>query len=113
MSTHGVDSLPGSNPYLPALQARGLSKTFGGVHAVAEVSFAVPRGSITGFLGPNGSGKSTTLRMILGLVHPESGDAVVGGVPFAQLDDPGRVVGAVLDDRGAHPRRTARAHLRM
>jgi len=103
-----------SGPYSspPALVARGLSKAFAGVDAVRDVSFVVPTGSITGLLGPNGSGKSTTLRMLLGLVHPDAGEAEVAGRPLAEHEIPGRVVGAVLDGRGAHPRRTARAHLR-
>lgn len=103
-----------TGPYRPppALAARGLSKAFAGIDAVRDVSFVVPTGSITGLLGPNGSGKSTTLRMLLGLVHPDAGEADVAGRPLAAHDVPGRVVGAVLDGRGAHPRRTARAHLR-
>ncbi|MFC7960555.1 ABC transporter ATP-binding protein [Rhodococcoides kroppenstedtii] len=103
-----------TGPYRPppALAARGLSKAFAGIDAVRDVSFVVPTGSVTGLLGPNGSGKSTTLRMLLGLVHPDAGEADVAGRPLAAHDVPGRVVGAVLDGRGAHPRRTARAHLR-
>lgn len=96
----------------PAVVARGLSKSYPGVDAVHDVSFEVPVGSVTGVLGPNGSGKSTTLRMLLGLVLPDSGTAEVSGAPLGAHPVPGRVVGAVLDGRGAHPRRTARAHLR-
>lgn len=110
MRTDGRVDISGTNE--PALQARSLTKSFGGVRAVSQVGFSVPRGSVTGFLGPNGSGKSTTLRMMLGLVQPDSGDASVDGVPYGRLTDPGRVVGAVLDGAGAHPRRTARRHLR-
>ncbi len=90
----------------------GLGKSFGPVEAVHDLSFTVEPGSVTGFLGPNGSGKTTTLRMILGLVTPSSGTALVEGVPFAELESPGRVVGAVLEVQGGHPKRTARAHLR-
>jgi ABC-2 type transport system ATP-binding protein len=88
-----------------------LSKQFGSVVAVDGVSFSVEPGAVTGFLGPNGSGKTTTLRMILGLVTPTAGAVQVNGGPYAQLPEPGRVVGAVLEAQGFHPARTARKHL--
>ncbi|MCW0212492.1 MAG: ATP-binding cassette domain-containing protein [Pseudonocardia sp.] len=91
----------------------GLGKRFGAVEAVRGLGFTVEPGLVTGFLGPNGSGKTTTLRMILGLVAPTSGTALVEGVPFASLDSPGRVVGAVLEAQGFHPARSARRHLRV
>jgi ABC-2 type transport system ATP-binding protein len=90
---------------------RELSKRFGSITAVDGVTFSVEPGAVTGFLGPNGSGKTTTLRMILGLVTPTSGGARVNGVPFAELANPARVVGAVLEAQGFHPGRTARKHL--
>nr|WP_084727873.1 ABC transporter ATP-binding protein [Rhodococcus yunnanensis] len=96
-----------------ALEAQGLTKVFGTVRAVSDLSFAVPRGSITGFLGPNGSGKTTTLRMILGLATPTSGVSYVAGAPFSALSNPARAVGAVLDSGSLHPRRTALRHLRI
>jgi ABC-2 type transport system ATP-binding protein len=88
-----------------------LSKQFGSVVAVDGVSFSVEAGAVTGFLGPNGSGKTTTLRMILGLVTPTAGGAQVNGGPYAELPEPARVVGAVLEAQGFHPARTARKHL--
>lgn len=91
---------------------QGLNKNFGPVSAVADLSFTVQPGSVTGFLGPNGSGKTTTLRMILGLVTPSSGTATINGVPFARLENPARVIGAVLEAQGFHPGRSARNHLR-
>jgi ABC-2 type transport system ATP-binding protein len=91
--------------------ANRLAKHFGPVPAVQDLSFTVQPGSVTGFLGPNGAGKTTTLRMILGLVTPNSGFATINGVGFQRLGTPGRVVGAVLDAQGFHPRRTARRHL--
>lgn len=106
-------SPPGTRPDAPAIAAHGLSKRFGSVQAVSNLSFAVPHGSITGFLGPNGSGKTTTLRMLLGLVHPDAGTSSVLGRPFDTLPDPARAVGAVLDARGPHPGRTALDHLRV
>ena len=94
------------------ITVEGLGKRFGPVEAVRDLTFAVEPGSVTGFLGPNGSGKTTTLRMILGLVGPTTGTALVEGVPFSALESPGRVIGAVLEVQGGHPKRTARAHLR-
>ncbi len=90
---------------------RELSKRFGAVDAVDGLTFTVEPGAVTGFLGPNGSGKTTTLRMILGLVTPTAGEARINGVPFTELAQPARAVGAVLEAQGFHPARTARAHL--
>lgn len=95
------------------VQVRGLTKTFGAVPAVTGLSFTARAGRVTGFLGPNGSGKTTTLRMLLGLVRPTSGTALVGDVPYAQLPHPRRTVGAVLEATGFHPGRRARDHLRV
>ncbi|HEY6749373.1 MAG TPA: ABC transporter ATP-binding protein [Mycobacteriales bacterium] len=91
----------------------GLSKSFGTVRAVDNLSFTVEPGSVTGFLGPNGAGKTTTLRMLLGLVTPTSGTATIGGVPYGQITLPMRTVGAVLEASSFHPARTARNHLRV
>ncbi len=92
---------------------QNLSKNFGQVAAVQNLSFQVEPGSVTGFLGPNGSGKTTTLRMLLGLVTPTSGFATINGQPFNRLGNPGRIVGGVLEAQGFHPGRTARDHLRV
>lgn len=97
----------------PALEAQALTKQFGTVRAVSDLSFVVPRGTVTGFLGPNGSGKSTTLRMLLGLVAPTSGVGLVNGVPFRTATHPARTVGAVLDSLSLHPKRSAEHHLRI
>ncbi len=93
------------------ITVRELSKRFGAVQAVDGLTFSVEPGAVTGFLGPNGSGKTTTLRMILGLVTPTAGETRINGMPFAELPQPARVVGAVLEAQGFHPARTARAHL--
>ncbi|SJN08759.1 ABC transporter, ATP-binding protein [Leucobacter sp. 7(1)] len=88
----------------------GLTKTFGSVRAVSDVTFTAAPGRVTGFLGPNGSGKTTTLAMILGLVRPDSGTATIGGVPYAELERPALTVGASLS-ADFHPAHTGRAHL--
>lgn len=95
------------------IEVRGLTKSFGTVKAVDDLTFTVPPGSITGFLGPNGAGKTTTLRMLLGLVTPDAGTATIGGRGYADLPAPGRQVGAVLDAIGFHPGRSGRSHLRV
>ena len=91
----------------------GLSKSFGAVQAVDDLSFTVEPGSITGFLGPNGAGKTTTLRMLLGLVRPDAGSATIGGLDYTTLQRPMDQVGAVLESSGFHPRRSGRSHLRL
>jgi ABC-2 type transport system ATP-binding protein len=95
------------------ITAQGLTKRFGDVLAVDDLSFAVEPGMVTGFLGPNGAGKTTTLRMLLGLVAPTSGRALVNGVVFRDLPNTTRAVGGVLEASGFHPARTARNHLRI
>jgi len=95
------------------IEVRGLSKTFGRVTAIRDVSFTAPQGKVTGLLGPNGSGKTTTLRIVLGLVRATAGDALIGGVRYGDLIRPRRVVGAMLESTGFHPGRRARDHLRV
>jgi ABC-2 type transport system ATP-binding protein len=91
----------------------GLTKHYKNVRAVDNLSFTVEPGRVTGFLGPNGAGKTTTLRMLLNLVTPTSGDATVDGVRYADLTDPLRHVGAVLEASSAHKGRTGLNHLRV
>src|SRR3978361_1697536 len=79
-----------------------LTKMFGGVRAVDQLSFTVEPGSVTGFLGPNGAGKTTTLRMALGLVRPTGGSATIGGREYRGLDNPLRTVGAALEAASFH-----------
>ena len=98
---------------MPALEVRELTKHYGAVVAVDHLSFAVEQGSLVGFLGPNGAGKTTTLRTLLGLTRPTSGSATIGGKAYAQLDDPLRHVGAVLEASNFYPGRSARDHLRV
>jgi ABC-2 type transport system ATP-binding protein len=96
-----------------AVELRGLTKSFGDVLAVDDVSAVARPGEVTALLGPNGSGKTTTLRMVLGLVAPSSGTATIGGRRYDELPDPVREVGAVLEASGCHPGRTALDHLRV
>ncbi|MFF9593520.1 ABC transporter ATP-binding protein [Streptomyces sp. NPDC014646] len=97
----------------PRIEVTGLTKRFGAVTAVDDLSFRVEPGVVTGFLGPNGAGKSTTMRMILGLVAPTSGTATIGGRRYEELTRPSEVVGAALDASAFHPNHTARDHLRI
>ena len=96
-----------------SIDAIGLTKRYGEVTAVDDLSFSVEPGRVTGFLGPNGSGKSTTMRMILGVDLPTSGQARVDGQRYEELQYPGRVVGALIEARAVDPARSARNHLRM
>ena len=93
------------------IEASKLTKRYGRTVAVDGLSFDVPPGTVTGFLGPNGSGKSTTMRMIMGLDTPDGGQARIGGQRYRELRWPLREVGALLEARGFHPGRQARAHL--
>ena len=96
-----------------AIEFHGLSKRFGTVEAVRDLSFSVQSGRVTGFLGPNGAGKSTTLRMLLGLVRPNAGQASFAGRSYEQLPHPSGHVGAVLEEASFHPGRSGRNHLRV
>jgi ABC-2 type transport system ATP-binding protein len=94
------------------VRADSLTKRFGAVLAVEDLSFALEAGTITGFLGPNGAGKTTTLRMLLGLAAPSSGQAYVFDQAYAQLERPAQRIGAVLEATDFHPGRSGRDHLR-
>src|SRR3954447_3653309 len=91
----------------------GLTKRFGAVLAVDDVTFAVRPGVVTGFLGPNGAGKSTMMRLILGLDGPTAGSVTVNGRPFREAGAPLREVGALLEAKAVHGSRTAFNHLRV
>jgi ABC-2 type transport system ATP-binding protein len=94
------------------VSAVALTKRFGDVTAVSDLSFDLRAGSVTGFLGPNGAGKTTTLRMLLGLAEPTHGHALIFGRRFADLPRPATRVGAVLEAADLHPGRTGRDHVR-
>ena len=98
---------------MSAIEIQGLSKTFGKVQAVKDLSFTVDAGRVTGFLGPNGAGKSTTLRMLLGLINTDAGAATFDGRRYSELDHPSARVGAVLENASFHPGRSGRNHLRV
>ena len=98
---------------MAVIEIRDLTKRFGDVVAVDRLSFDVEAGTVVGFLGPNGAGKTTTLRMLLGVVAPTAGTALINGQRYVDLAAPTRTVGAVLESSSFHPGRTARNHLRV
>jgi ABC-2 type transport system ATP-binding protein len=93
------------------IEVTDLSKRFADKVAVDHLSFTVEPGRVTGFLGPNGAGKSTTMRLIVGLDHPSSGSATINGKKYAELANPLRTVGALLEAKSVHSGRSARNHL--
>ena len=94
------------------VQVSSLSKRFGDLVAVRDLTFSLERGTVTGFLGPNGAGKTTTLRLLLGLADPTAGLALAFGRVYRELDHPARQIGAVLESNDFHPGRSGRDHLR-
>jgi ABC-2 type transport system ATP-binding protein len=96
---------------MPDIHVDQLSKRYGDAIAVDDLTFVARSGAITGFLGPNGAGKTTTLRMLLGLAEPTSGTARIAGRRYTELDEPARLVGAMLESTSFHPGRRARDHL--
>jgi ABC-2 type transport system ATP-binding protein len=98
---------------MAAIELYGLTKRFGAVTAVDDLTLELGAGTVTGFLGPNGAGKTTTLRMLLGLVAPSAGTATFAGRRYVDLDEPARHVGAVLEASSFHPGRRAVDHLRI
>jgi ABC-2 type transport system ATP-binding protein len=94
------------------IEVSNLTKRYGRVLAVDDLTFEAHPGRVTGFLGPNGAGKTTTLRVLVGLLHPTSGDAQVLGRRYVELEHPARQVGAILEANAFHPGRSGRNHLR-
>src|SRR5262245_4018285 len=94
------------------IAVEGLTKHYGDVKAVDDVSFSVRAGAVTGFLGPNGAGKTTALEMIVGLARPTAGRALVNDSPVASAAPDAGVLGVYIEPCGAHPGRSARNHLR-
>jgi ABC-2 type transport system ATP-binding protein len=95
------------------IEFHNLTKRYGSLTVVDTLNFAPRPGRITGFVGANGAGKSTTIRMLLGLTRPSSGTATIDGRPYAELRDPLRSIGALVDPNIFHPRRTGRNALRV
>ena len=98
---------------MAAIELNGLTKRFGAVTAVDNLTLELGTGTVTGLLGPNGAGKTTTLRMLLGLVAPTAGTATFAGRRYVDLDNAARQVGAVLEASSFHPGRRAVDHLRI
>jgi ABC-2 type transport system ATP-binding protein len=96
----------------PVVTANSLTKRYGDVVAVDDLTFSLAPGTVTGFLGPNGAGKTTTLRLLLGLAEPDAGEALVFGRRYRELERPSRRVGAVLESNDFHPGRSGRDHMR-
>ncbi len=96
----------------PVVTVHSLTKRYGEILAVDDLTFSLHPGTVTGFLGPNGAGKTTTLRLLLGLATPTAGQALVFGRRYRELDQPARRVGAVLESSDLHPGRSGRDHLR-
>jgi ABC-2 type transport system ATP-binding protein len=94
------------------LSVSSLTKRYGEILAVDDVTFSLEAGTVTGYLGPNGAGKTTTLRLLLGLAEPTAGEALVFGHRYRVLEQPTRRIGAVLESNDFHPARSGRDHLR-
>ncbi|MCO5299923.1 MAG: ATP-binding cassette domain-containing protein [Candidatus Nanopelagicales bacterium] len=104
---------PRFDPADGVVEVTGLTKTFGALKAVDDLTFSVTPGRVTGFLGPNGAGKTTTLRLLLGLATPDAGSVTIGGMTYGQRPRPAHHVGAALEAASFHPGRSARDHLRV
>jgi ABC-2 type transport system ATP-binding protein len=98
---------------MSTITVEALTKRYGAVTAIDDLTFRVEPGRITGFLGPNGAGKSTTMRILLGLARPTCGRAAIDGRPYADLRDPVRHVGALMDANVFHPGHSGRTALRI
>src|SRR5690242_585197 len=98
---------------MSTIAVEALTKRYGTVTAVSDLTFDLAPGQITGFLGPNGAGKSTTIRLLLGLATPTSGRATINGHPYRELRDPLRHIGALIDPNVFHPGRSGRTALRI
>ena len=95
------------------ITVEGLTKSYGDHRAVDDVSFVCEPGKVTGFLGPNGAGKTTTMRILVGLTRASRGSATIGGQQYADIPNPGRHVGVLLDASAQHPGRTGREVLTL
>jgi ABC-2 type transport system ATP-binding protein len=112
VTNHTDEREPSPGDSTAVVAVRSLTKRFGELVAVNDLSFSLEPGTITGFLGPNGAGKTTTLRVLLGLAEPTAGEALVFGRRYRDLNEPARRIGAVLESNDFHPGRSGRNHLR-
>ena len=103
---------PGKAEARQPITVTSLTKRYRDIIAVDNLTFSLQAGTVTGFLGPNGAGKTTTLRVLLGLSEPSTGEALVFGRRYRELDQPCKLVGAVLESNDFHPGRSGRGHLR-
>ena len=101
-----------TSPAPPAIVVQGLTKRYGELTAVDDLSFAVRRGAVTGFLGPNGAGKTTVLKVIVGVARPSAGRALINGTPIDSMASDAHKLGVYIEPCGAHPGRSGRDHLR-
>jgi ABC-2 type transport system ATP-binding protein len=108
----GIPVPPRAEARDPLVTVGSLTKRYGDLVALDDLTFSLHAGTVTGFLGPNGAGKTTTLRLLLGLAEPTAGEALVFGRRYRELDDPARLVGAVLESSDFHPGRSGRDHVR-
>src|SRR5687767_12764945 len=90
-------------PRPPAIAVEGLTKRYGAVTAIEDLSFVVRTGAVTGFLGPNGAGKTTALKLIAGLARPTAGRASIAGVAAGATPSDARILGVYIEASGAHP----------
>jgi ABC-2 type transport system ATP-binding protein len=118
-TSRDVDDRAGSQPARadadagdPVVAVSSLTKRYGDVVAIDEITFTLDAGTVTGFLGPNGAGKTSILKVLMGLAEPSAGTALIFGSRYRDLDDPARRVGAVLESNDFHPGRSGRNHLR-
>jgi ABC-2 type transport system ATP-binding protein len=100
------------HPVTRPITVEGMTKRYGTLKAIDDLSFSVRPGAVTGFLGPNGAGKTTALKLIVGLARPTSGRALLGGIPVASAAADPHLLGVYIEPCGAHPGRSARNHLR-
>ena len=112
VADRGTPVLPDDHGRDRVVAVSSLTKRYGEVVAVDDLTFSLETGTITGFLGPNGAGKTTTLRLLLGLAEPTAGQALVFGRRYRELAQPALRVGAVLESSDFHPGRSGRDHLR-
>ena len=106
------DQVTRSTPRSYPISIEHVTKSYGGAAAVDDLSFVVKPGRVTGFLGPNGAGKSTTMKILLGLASPTTGQATIGGMAYSELPNPTGTVGASVESDAFHPGRSGRNHLR-